>query len=256
MSHALPPLEITLHAQPPDQDLLSLLNGLLSFNRPLEPEGRYTKFAVFVRDAKDHLCGGLSGAFYFNALFIEHIHVAEDVRGKGIGRALVACAEREALALGRNIVHLETMSFQAPGFFAACGYREYARLSGYPQGAERVHFCRNLAEEVRAAPLKDESLVRLGLRIEPTTEPAEADLRTVQDDVVSFTAQAYQPGAPRPLSVFVRGPGGQVFGGLSASTYWNACFVDLFWLDFALRRQGMGTRLMLLAEHEARAARL
>ncbi len=48
MDYELPPLEICLEDEPPARDLQSILSGLLSYNRPLEPESRHTPFAVFV----------------------------------------------------------------------------------------------------------------------------------------------------------------------------------------------------------------
>lgn len=251
MTIALPPIEIALEEETPARDLQSVLNGLLSYNRALEPESHYTKFAVFARDHKGGLRGGLTGALYFNALFIEYLWLDAPLRGQGVGRALMRCAEREALARGRDLVHLESMSFQAPGFYKSLGYVEYGRLEGYSDGAARVHFTRRLPSPDVAEIAADRVVQRLHMHLEVTSEPAEADVRAVRDGVMAYNAQVYQPDAVRPLNVLVRGPGGQVLGGLSGSSYWNASFVDLFWLDYGLRRQGRGSAILRLAEREA-----
>ena len=57
---------------------------------------------------------------------------------------------------------------------------------------------------------------------------------------------------PQPLEVYVRDADGGLVGGLIAYTVWGWMYVDRFWLDAGLRGSGLGTRLMQMAEDEAR----
>jgi hypothetical protein len=36
------------------------------------------------------------------------------------------------------------MSFQAPGFYRACGYEEFGSIEGYPEGVTRHWFTKTL----------------------------------------------------------------------------------------------------------------
>ena len=38
----------------------------------------------------------------------------------------------------------EKMSFQAPGFYRACGYEEFGSIEGYPKGVTRHWFTKAL----------------------------------------------------------------------------------------------------------------
>ncbi len=173
------------------------------------------------------------------------------LRRRGVGSALLAAAERAAAEDGRDLVHVECMSFQSPALFVAHGYNEYARLNGYGGGAERVHLWRTLDASSASRASVDGAPAALGLHLEVTTAPASEDLATVRSGLSSWNEQVYRPAIPQPLNVLLRGPGGQVWGGLTAATCWNGCFVDLFWVDTGLRHRGFGSAILHAAEKEA-----
>lgn len=54
------------------------------------------------------------------------------------------------------------------------------------------------------------------------------------------------------LCFVLRGPDEVVVGGIIGATYWNWLYVDLMWLKEEFRGQGYGSRLLELAEEEAR----
>jgi GNAT superfamily N-acetyltransferase len=45
---------------------------------------------------------------------------------------------------------------------------------------------------------------------------------------------------------------GNIIGGLLADIYWRSLYVEFLWIEEALRKGGIGTQLMTLAEDEAR----
>lgn len=57
-----------------------------------------------------------------------------DREGKVVGRALMLEAEREAVRRGCTQAFLETLSFQALGFYEKLGYTVFSRLDGFPPG--------------------------------------------------------------------------------------------------------------------------
>src|SRR3982751_3467006 len=74
---------------------------------------------VFMASDKfDNAAGGVSGYWsslgwlYINSLWVDEIH-----RGSGLGRRLMGLIESEAVRRGCKYAYLNTMSFQAPGFY-------------------------------------------------------------------------------------------------------------------------------------------
>jgi GNAT superfamily N-acetyltransferase len=57
----------------------------------------------------------------------------------------------------------------------------------------------------------------------------------------------------RPLAIFAKNADGSVIAGMSGKTGWDQLFVNLLYVDDDERRRGLGTKLMQLAETEARA---
>jgi GNAT superfamily N-acetyltransferase len=50
----------------------------------------------------------------------------------------------------------------------------------------------------------------------------------------------------------VQGPEQEVVGGVVAAIYWDWLYIDLMWIQEEFRRQGYGSRLLMLVEDEAR----
>ena len=81
-----------------------------------------------VRPRGESIVAGLAGETYSGWLFIRYLWVSEALRGKGIGRELMAGAEARALERGCHSAWVDTFSFQAPGFYPKLGYRGVRRL--------------------------------------------------------------------------------------------------------------------------------
>jgi GNAT superfamily N-acetyltransferase len=118
--------------QPDPGDVRALEDGLYAFNvqQTGRDDGRW--LAVFLRDADGRLVGGLSGWTWAGWLKVNLLWVREDRRGHGHGRALLAAAEKEALARGCARATLDTYSFQAPEFYRKLGWRVVAAVDDFP----------------------------------------------------------------------------------------------------------------------------
>lgn len=86
------------------------------------------------------LIGGLIGQLNWNWLHIQLLGVPEQLRGRSLGRALVAQAEREAEKLGCVGVWVDTFTFQATGFYERLGYVRFGELPNYPDTESRIFF--------------------------------------------------------------------------------------------------------------------
>jgi putative acetyltransferase len=78
---------------------------------------------------------------------IKRMYVRPDARGHGVGVAILAALEREAVGLGFRVVRLETGPLQpeAIGLYARAGYREIPCFGAYAAGQASRCFERRLA---------------------------------------------------------------------------------------------------------------
>ncbi|HEY2378169.1 MAG TPA: GNAT family N-acetyltransferase [Gemmatimonadaceae bacterium] len=85
------------------------------------------------------LVGGLYGATMWKWLLIDGLWVAEELRGRGLGRDLLLAGEAAAIDRGCRGSWLGTFDFQARGFYERLGYTVFAELTGFPPGHTHYH---------------------------------------------------------------------------------------------------------------------
>ena len=95
-----------------------------------------TRFAFLSRDDQGALQAGVMGTMSWSWLFIEAVWVSDALRGRGVGRTLMAAAERHAREAGCHAAWLDT--FQARDFYLALGYETFGVLEDYPAGQQRT----------------------------------------------------------------------------------------------------------------------
>jgi GNAT superfamily N-acetyltransferase len=136
-------LQLTVADDIADEHLRRLAYGLEDFNEEQWPGHEpWIRLAILVRDGT-RLCAGLEGHTYMGWLFVQHLWVTPPQRGQGIGRLLMAEAERTARERGAHSAWLDTYSFQAPGFYEKLGYRQFGELD-YPPGRKRCFLQKRL----------------------------------------------------------------------------------------------------------------
>ncbi len=136
-------LRLDIEDAPSDADVEILPNGLEAFNESRWPGHQpWRPLAVFARDGR-RILAGLGGETYSGWLSIRYLWVGEGLRGKGIGRELMAGAERRALERGCHSAWVDTFSFQAPGFYRKLGYEAFGELD-YPPEHKRFFLKKRL----------------------------------------------------------------------------------------------------------------
>ena len=136
-------LRLDIKDAPSDADVEILPNGLEAFNESRWPGHQpWRPLAVFARDGQ-RIVAGLGGETYSGWLSIRYLWVSEGLRGKGIGRELIAGAERRALERGCHSAWVDTFSFQAPGFYRKLGYEAFGELD-YPPEHKRFFLKKRL----------------------------------------------------------------------------------------------------------------
>jgi GNAT superfamily N-acetyltransferase len=122
----------------------ALWKGLVSYNREHADPLRYSRTVMSARDAKGRLLGGLILQSYWRESYIELLWLSARARRAGLGSRLLNEAERRARQRGSRLIHLNTYSFQAPGFYEKRGYPRFGKLSGSPRGKGRYFYAKRL----------------------------------------------------------------------------------------------------------------
>ncbi len=85
-----------------------------------------------------------------------------------------------------------------------------------------------------------------------TTEPTPGQIQYLEDRIYEFNSTATGITDGEWLAIFVRDEADRIAAGICGNT-WGGCFeIRQFWVEEVRRKQGLGTRLLDAAEHEAR----
>ena len=135
---------LTLEETPDANDLNFVRERLNEFNRLHVEDDHHKPLTVFLRDHQGTIIAGLVGATYWGWLHVELLWVDKGLRRQGYGKKLLAAAEQEAVARGCRFAHLDTMSFQARGFYENQGYGVFGELNDLPAGHSRYFMMKEL----------------------------------------------------------------------------------------------------------------
>lgn len=91
------------------------------------------------------------------------------------------------------------------------------------------------------------------LLLEEVTHPAQDPFAALNAVLREYNIEQAGPANHIPLWLFARDPAGTVHGGLRGETYWSWCTIDVLAVAKPYRRQGIGSRLLTMAEEIARA---
>src|SRR5215471_1971064 len=112
-----PGYRLTVEDAPAEADVDVLPDGLEVYNESQWPQHPpWRPMAIFLREG-NRIAAGLAGDTYCGWLFVKYLWVSDGLRGRGVGRELMARAEALALARGCHSAWLDTFSFQARGFY-------------------------------------------------------------------------------------------------------------------------------------------
>jgi GNAT superfamily N-acetyltransferase len=84
------------------------------------------------------------------------------------------------------------------------------------------------------------------------TAPTPEDVQVVHSGLDAHNQRHAPTGPYMKLTVMLRDADGTVAGGLLGGTYWGWLHVDILWVHEQARGQGLGQRMLALAEEEGR----
>ena len=102
----------------------------------------WSTFSVVYRTGK-HVSASTRGVTNMGLVEIRGFWVDEALRGHGIGSAMMAALEAEAMRRGCTRAALDTYSWQALDFYTRLGFVEFGKLD-YPNGVSRHYLVKDL----------------------------------------------------------------------------------------------------------------
>ena len=105
---------------------------------PVELRGRYEEINLFLKDANCTVRGGILAEVCWNWLEIHTFMIDEDIRKSGYGTTLLSEVEKIALEKACDFIKVDTLSFQALGFYKKNGYQVFGSIDNV--GKEYKHY--------------------------------------------------------------------------------------------------------------------
>lgn len=98
--------------------------GLRDFNTPFLGNKNSIRFAVYLKDEKDRVVGGILAWIRpgIKLVCIEALWISQAWRHQGYGKQLMLTAEAEGKKHGCIYAQVDTLSFQAEKFYQKLGY--------------------------------------------------------------------------------------------------------------------------------------
>lgn len=126
------------------EDVDAVSSGLREFNTQFLGAPVLQPLHVFLRNDSGEVVGGLLGHSVYGWAYVAKLWVATEFRGQGHGSALLAAAEKEAIARQCTGIHLDTFEYQARPFYEKHGYHLFGTLEGYPPGYRQYYLAKTL----------------------------------------------------------------------------------------------------------------
>lgn len=80
----------------------------------------------------------------FRILYVSTVFVDEEYRGKGIGKQLMLEMEKQARAMGANMIRLDTFDWQGKEFYEALGYETVGHYKNQDENYAEYFFLKRL----------------------------------------------------------------------------------------------------------------
>jgi GNAT superfamily N-acetyltransferase len=134
-----------VYVEHPEQSAWGIIGrGITEYNRQQAGDDRTQRLCFVIQGPGQDILGGVVAAIYWDWLCIDLMWITEDLRGCGYGNRLLILVEDEARQRGAKHAHLDTFSFQAPGFYERHGYQVFGTLQNFPQGCQRYFMTKQL----------------------------------------------------------------------------------------------------------------
>ncbi|MFJ9463089.1 GNAT family N-acetyltransferase [Viridibacillus arvi] len=111
---------------------------------PVDLRGRYQEISIFLKDEHGNVRGGIIGQVCWNWLEIHSLIVDEDLREYGYGTELLLEIEKIAIETKCDFIKVDTLSFQALGFYEKHGYEVFGSIDNVGRDYEHYYLKKDL----------------------------------------------------------------------------------------------------------------
>jgi len=122
---------IQYEPNPTQDDIQILQDGIQAYASLKKNQPQMEFFAFFIRNEDNKILGGSNGAMYYGCLYIDNLWLDEKLRGKHLGTELMQAAEKLAKEKGCLFSTVNTMDWEALGFYKKLGYKVEFERTGY-----------------------------------------------------------------------------------------------------------------------------
>ena len=81
--------------------------------------------------------------------------------------------------------------------------------------------------------------------------PTENEIKYIREALNQFNNEIVGEDGHTPLNIVEYDENGNTIGGILGGTYWGWMYVDILWVHEDYRKQGIGSKLLSMAEQEA-----
>ena len=82
--------------------------------------------------------------------------------------------------------------------------------------------------------------------------PSDKEIQFVRDELKKFNDQIVGDDNHKPINIIIKDENEDILGGLIGGTYSGWLYIDRFWINENIRNQGIGKKILKLAEDEAK----
>jgi len=122
-------------------------NELYKYNLKHFPEdlrGKYEEIQIFLKDENGNVRGGIVAEVCWNWLEIHTFMIDENIRKCGFGTKLLLALEEIAFAKQCDFIKVDTLSFQALGFYEKHGYQVFGTLNNVGRDFQHYYLTKEL----------------------------------------------------------------------------------------------------------------
>ncbi len=128
------------------QDAVKFLEGhIIEYNFATTNRFDGIDFCQVVRNPAGSIIAGISGWTWAGSCEITWLWVSGELRGRGIGTALLLAAEEEARVKECSVILVRSYSFQAPEFYRRHGFTVDHVVDNFPEGFQYFTLTKKIA---------------------------------------------------------------------------------------------------------------